>query len=476
MFSDGKTKLMLPDLPVSPNQKNNLNSSEKLLEFSKYLKSLIMIPEIIKTRVMLSFLEIPVNIRVMLFINLQSRGLESNVDNLDSDNVIDEFLKNLNETKKKLKIIKNFESHYFMKKPKLESKVIKRLFKGVGIYDGLIKTCGSFEKSFTMSCAALLLLFNLIDREKNSNAEYFLSELGMLEKSELVVMNLHEHILSERGSKTTAFKIIELISLHYKNFLGECVTDEWSREEYSKWKFSKEIKMNRIMSSKSMLKKIPNIKNLDLDEFFRSKREKLISELNSKEVDKYKVLCEKYDMRYCYDSGQKNTTLKFGFTVNSDVSKLKNNIYDVNAWKKWCVKFHSSSFNKLSENTHISFSSFKSFISPYKYTAVCFLSNLSELENGFLITGNSVESDLIPKYQLNYKQSSFMTSGMRAVQKDKESVRVECCLQFYDNCIVMFSSDILGESSDLIDSVKLFIKLCESYNFFSKNIRFVYYN
>ncbi len=100
--------------------------------------------------------------------------------------------------------MKSFEEYFFDQRPRLTPEYIRLLFQGKSGADGeggLIQTCGDFGYSHVASRAALYLLCRLLDVEKNKDAQLFVDQFVSLEVNVLRKMQLHLHILSERGNR-----------------------------------------------------------------------------------------------------------------------------------------------------------------------------------------------------------------------------------------------------------------------------------
>ena len=145
--------------------------------------------------------------------------------------------------------VKEFEEYFFDQRPRISSEWIRILFQGEDGISGLIATCGNvsysqvrpvsrrfYSKSnhpptipdsmlvpkcfrlFSHLCfhqvasrAALDLLCRLLDVEKNKDAQSFLDAFTHSDKQSLKSLQLHLHILSDRGNRAGAFRLVSIL-------------------------------------------------------------------------------------------------------------------------------------------------------------------------------------------------------------------------------------------------------------------------
>ncbi|MES1921138.1 hypothetical protein MHBO_002717, partial [Bonamia ostreae] len=228
----------IPKLGISRNTSN----SDKAAIIQSYLNGISSNTKILRSEPFQNFVELPADLRVMLLIRLSDNALYKDNDSSTPEDIVEKFLRKIDGSKFKLKELKNFEYEYFNEKPHLDKKSIIRLYKGFGMYSGLLKMCGEFGLEMNFAFNAIKLLFGLVDIEKNKDAKFYLETLCSLPENNLREMNIHEHILSERGTKIIAFKLISLIKPFKNNFLETCVSDFWCRKLYSRWQ---EVQQNK---------------------------------------------------------------------------------------------------------------------------------------------------------------------------------------------------------------------------------------
>lgn len=162
----------------------------------------------------------------------------------------------------KVTALKSFEEWFFDNRPRLSTEYIRLLLQGNakgGDSDGsLLQTIGDVAYSHVASRAALYLLSRLLDVEKNKDAALFLEQFVSLDVSVLKRMHIGQHILSERGNRIGAFKIIQILrnanvggggggggggavtggasgSSRVDLQLEQIVNDSWALREYFKW-------------------------------------------------------------------------------------------------------------------------------------------------------------------------------------------------------------------------------------------------
>lgn len=71
----------------------------------------------------------------------------------------------------------------------------------------------------TLKRITVLKLYSIFILHEILEASFYLEILCKLTNIELKEMKIHQHIISERGSKIVAFKLISLIIPYKKNFL-----------------------------------------------------------------------------------------------------------------------------------------------------------------------------------------------------------------------------------------------------------------
>lgn len=147
----------------------------------------------------------------------------------------------------KVSAIKNFEDWFFENRPRLNQEFIRLLLQGKSGSEtdgGLIQTIGEIGYSHVASRAALYLLCRLLDVEKNKDAHLFLEQFVSFDALTLKQMQMNEHIISERGNRIGAFKIIHILrntpsasssTGRTDSQLEAIVNDQWALREYFKW-------------------------------------------------------------------------------------------------------------------------------------------------------------------------------------------------------------------------------------------------
>ena len=109
--------------------------------------------------------------------------------------------------------------------------------------------CGEVHYSHVAARAALHLLLRFVDVEKNKDAQYFLDVLLTLDLSLLKRMQLHQHIISERGNRLSAFRLLHAYRCaaiaHRSSVMATAASvdssvqlligDGWAVKEYYRW-------------------------------------------------------------------------------------------------------------------------------------------------------------------------------------------------------------------------------------------------
>ena len=163
-----------------------------------------------------------------------------------------ELVNSLAHANNKVAAISSFELFYFEHKPRLSPDLIRVLFAGKANQEGeggLILTCGDVHYSHVAARAALHLLLRFVDVERNKDAQYFLDVLLSLDLSLLKRLQLHQHIISERGNRLTAFRLLHCyrsaLIAHRSSVMGGGVSvdhsmqaligDGWAVKEFYRW-------------------------------------------------------------------------------------------------------------------------------------------------------------------------------------------------------------------------------------------------
>jgi hypothetical protein len=259
-------------------------------ELQDYLRAMLETPGLVHSPVILSFLEVPDSVRPMLAAAMQHNNQQAgghfgaNMGNQaggmggfdlgvkdygDKDGGMSsssnsssklsyasktpderrilELLNLLRFHPNKVTAIKNFEEWFFESRPRLSPEFTKLLLAGKSGSEadgGLIHTIGDITYSHVASRAALYLLCRLLDVEKNKDAHLFLDQFVNFDALTLKKMQISQHIISERGNRIGAFKIIQILRNapagaasvgRTDHQLEQIVNDSWALREYFKW-------------------------------------------------------------------------------------------------------------------------------------------------------------------------------------------------------------------------------------------------
>ena len=267
-------------------------------ELQEYLRALLDTPGLLPSHILLGFLEVPDSVRGLVFAASVQRGGGvlggtaygdgRGVGGLaggDGQGALDrdskeggggaggaggaagksayqhktfeerrtlELVNALKHASNKVSAISAYEQYYFEQKPRLSPDLIRVLFAGKAAQEGeggLIVTCGDVHYSHVAARAALHLLLRFVDVERNKDAQYFLDALLSLDLSLLKRLQLHQHIISERGNRLTAFRLLHCyrsaLIAHRSSVMGGGVSvdhsmqaligDGWAVKEFYRW-------------------------------------------------------------------------------------------------------------------------------------------------------------------------------------------------------------------------------------------------
>jgi len=478
------------DLPHLPPKRLTRSLAVEFVEKRKkelqgYLRETLTSPELLHSSVILDFLEVPDSIKPMLARN--PSGKAAYPGGVDMQDMSDEARSHIMSTKidyqhrpyeerkvldlltqlkhhqNRVAAIKSFEEYFFSSRPRLSGEFIKKLFfvdSGTAYEGGLIQTCGDFEYSHVASRAALYLLCRLLDVEKNKDATTYLDQFCCMKSAVLSKMNLHLHILSERGNRLGAFKIVQvLLSAHPEASFLECVVaDAWARQEYFRW-------AERKTDTATPYGKEPEdfvLKSVSLaDVPYRKVAKEMFQDI-------YKVAKSEVDWRSVKFSGDPEDPLakvaiKYKKDVRKDmvivfasmvmtynVDEVADIITDMTMREYWDTKFHSGKvLEKKDKHSDVVQLVFKSFSSPYKYRDLCLLRSDTKLENGGrLLATRSVLHPAAPECKDNVRAVLFPT-GYILSPMPNNSCLFTYIGQMDREAVLIISPDLLGESNEL---------------------------
>lgn len=134
----------------------------------------------------------------------------------------------------------SFETWFFDTRPRLTPDFIRLLLQGKSGAEsegGIMHTIGDISYSHVAARAALYLLCRLLDVEKNKDAHLFLDQFTSFDVHTLKKLNLSAHILSERGNRIGAFKLVQILANAARPDLQleAVVSDAAALREYHKW-------------------------------------------------------------------------------------------------------------------------------------------------------------------------------------------------------------------------------------------------
>ena len=291
-----------PQLPPLPPKRLTRSLAVEFVEKRKaelqeYLRALIDTPGLLPSNILLGFLEVPDSVRGLVFAASVQRGggvlggsaaygdgrAGGGAAAGDGHGLLDskeggsgggaaggtagksayqhktfeerrtlELVNALKHASNKVSAISSYELYYFEHKPRLSPELIRVLFAGKANQEGeggLIVTCGDVHYSHVAARAALHLLLRFVDVERNKDAQYFLDVLLSLELSLLKRLQLHQHIISERGNRLTAFRLLHCyrsaLIAHRSSVMGGGVSvdhsiqaligDGWAVKEFYHW-------------------------------------------------------------------------------------------------------------------------------------------------------------------------------------------------------------------------------------------------
>lgn len=392
-------------------------------ELQEYLREILSVKELRHSTVLLKFLEVPDTVRGLIIRPTSTHpsddtsffSLTANPHQSYEEKKVVQLITLLEVHPNRVSAIKSFESYFFEHRPRLSNGFIRQLFQGKlsgSGEGGLVQTCGDFSYSHVASRAALYLLCRLLDVEKNKDAHLFLDQFTNLPTNVLAKMQLHLHILSERGNRLGAFKIVSLLRRangHKGQFrLEEIVVDTWAQHEYYKWSERNTMTETGVTNKEpqEVTKKSLNlnehgpkkIAEETFNEIYKIAKDgdprdwRIVTPLAQKEIPDMNVsICYKKDVI------KDMIILKLTTIMPFSADQLLEFLMDFNSYKKWDPKFHDGKVvlkipNSQSDVCHMVF---KTSSSPYRYRDFCLLRSGTKKENGECLVG--VRSVLHPR-------------------------------------------------------------------------------
>ena len=251
-------------------------------ELQDYLRAILDTPYLMHSPIVLKFLEVPDSVKPMLIAAashayrntagetievaggasgtggaaknpIQNSLLSNSSHKSYEERRILELIASLKFHPNKVAAIKSFEDYFFDQRPRLTSELIRLLFQGKSGSDGdggLIQTSGDLLYSHVAARASLYLLVRLLDVEKNKDAQLFLDQFGHIDHNVLKKMKLEQHIISERGNRLGAFRILSILKSisaaqqasggggrggPHEFTVESIVNDSWAVAEYHRW-------------------------------------------------------------------------------------------------------------------------------------------------------------------------------------------------------------------------------------------------
>ena len=431
---------------------------KRKVELQDYLRALLDTPGLLPSAVLLSFLEVPDSVRPMLFAASAHRGpslLQGMYDRGAGDGAsydregkdaggggaggkgpaayqhktfeerrTMELIHALKHSTNKVSAIKAYEWWFFDQKPRLSPELIRVLFAGKSGQEGeggLIVVCGEVHYSHVAARAALHLLLRFLDVEKNKDAQYFLDVFLTLDLSLLKRMQLHQHIISERGNRLSAFRLIHAYRnaaiAHRSSVMAApasvdasvqlLIGDGWAVKEYYKWseRRTEGVVMIKGREGVEVESGVPNMSEVNTRSVVQSTVEEVIRAWRDDEAWREVRMCEGVadvdgDVRLEYKKGREGgivvrmqTVMPYAADVVSAV------IGDWARRREWDIKYQThevlarvllgegeeekeedvsvggggTANDGNQEEAVVVHYTYKSFASPYKYRDVLLL-------------------------------------------------------------------------------------------------------
>jgi hypothetical protein len=347
------------------------------------------------------------------------------------------------------------------------------------------------------------MLCRLLDVEKNKDAQAFLDAFTHSDKQSLKALQLHLHILSDRGNRTGAFLLVSILREKIPSLpVDVYVPDSWARQEYFRWAErncgdgSSTVPGGFYIADphESFLKAL-NLKDVS----FKSIAEQAFNDIYrvAEVEDGWRAVGSQAentdDEAVDSEPGIQITYRKADATSHKDLVVLRvmaalphpadavfSLLFDLGRRRDWDMKFHSGKVIEcIDEQTDVVHLVFKSFSSPYKYRDFCLLRAWKRTEHanvdgapegddqGYVLVVRSVVHPLVPEFK-DHVRAVLLPTGyilspctMQTNDGTGRLIEVPACLLSYvaqmdREAVLIVSPDLLGEADDLWCSVHSF--------------------
>ncbi|GAB5368270.1 hypothetical protein AAMO2058_001304700 [Amorphochlora amoebiformis] len=357
---------------------------------------------------------------------------------------------------------------------------------------GLVETSGNIKYSKVASRAALDLICRLTDCERNRHAFNYIEILKSLGVSTLRQLNLATHIIHQRGSRLGALRLLSILQYELGEIaVAQILNDTTALASYKQWALQESGRTVSLSSDegpqnsfgvanladipvkiviREALKGVQTLAKITIETNQDSKDSKsdgpsiwkqatLPAEIQREDID--------VGNRLEYTCDGMVTTVRVQAVVDFSVENVTNLLLDVNRTGEWNVKFHKAKvIQRINDRTDLIHEVYKSFSSPYKYRDFALIRTWNELPGGgSVIAYRSVIHPRCPE-QKGLRRAVLLPSGYvvqplgnrKGSADSKESIpqcsEVTFVAQFTRESVLVVTPDLLGETSELIDSLK----------------------
>lgn len=471
------SRVTLPELPPKSLKAMHQDYVEwRLKKLQEFLQKLIQIPEIVRTKAVCEFLNVPEEVRALLQRRTKPHNQQSgshishapspNKSLLPQEQEIMDLLTNLSLEQHKVKALGKFENFFFDKKPRYTSEWINILFVGDEAHQGLIQACGTFSHSKVARCAALNLLAKLLDIERNKEAVAFLDRFAKLDHRVFKEINLQRHIL-EPQTQLSAFQIARILKERIPSMpTQQYIPEIWASQEFDRWL---DLQMSSV--AKTMFQE-PELETQNVIEFQEGV---VYSEILNTKMEEIEFVFENAcdDWRWVEDEFKSDKSveaesLKIAYVkdANNDNWKMKC-LLDVSASAENVYKylnerglsFLSKKMTKVEKITDLdNYSSilrmvFKHYSSPYKHYDLCTLvGGVSKPDGTYRVGTLSIDHHNAPESK-DMSRVILLPSGWHIKPLGPEKCHVQFFAQMTNESVLIVSPDLLGETDDLMQSL-----------------------
>jgi len=446
-------------------------------ELQEYLTQIIRTSALALTDPVLNFLEVPDTVRSMLIrspntpkvAEFEARTPTKDMGHLTEIELrVHDFLKALKQRLDRVQVLQEFEEYYFEQKPRLSPQLARVLFQGTKHKDdaGLVETSGDFAYSHVSARTAFSFFCRLLDPERTKDSSLFVEVLCTLSVRSLARLQLHVHILSERGTRLQCYRLLALIQKVMPQIEIEAiVADPRARREHLGWSQHTSYLPVKDQSPDTTKEGVVHFNPDDyqhlLGDCFHEVLDIAKQDNNGwKSVRSIRPPIED-PVELEFRAGQKDKlTLRAHFTLPGAPMTVLPFLADLRLRKRWDTFLMSGHLvSELGNATDLVHMIIGATNSPHQPRDTCLLRGTAAVDDKLLAVVMSVVHPSVPEAKQHMRCTLFPTGYFLSPSEDNLSTRVVFVGQFDKKAALVYSMDLLGEGFELSSSFQRLSKL-----------------